>query len=242
MGAAEQADLADRDRLSRGRQGRQSAERVSRSEIVGDRTFAVFLQRRARRSDSAALIWKRWARRSIPRSAQATLQSAIERLWRPDDRCFRPCMYGHGTRGLIRCFRRPVMSGAMAPTGETGHWLNGRLGGAPLDALVDGSSTDSRRRRVSMHRRLGRRRRWLCGGPADGAAGDDRAAGALPMHFDATDGRSARALSSARRRCRWRNFTEERSGVRRMTARWRGWCARRRPNCRVRSASALPMR
>ena len=43
---------------------------------------------------------------------------------------------GPGTRGLIRCFPPRSMSGATAPNWETGHWLTGRLGGAPLDALI----------------------------------------------------------------------------------------------------------
>ena len=49
-----QADLAHRDRLPRGRQGRQPAERVPRSEIGGVRR-AVFFRRHARRLDPAPL-------------------------------------------------------------------------------------------------------------------------------------------------------------------------------------------
>ena len=42
LGAAIKADLAHRDRLSGGGQGRQPAERVSRSEVVGIRRCRIF--------------------------------------------------------------------------------------------------------------------------------------------------------------------------------------------------------
>ena len=50
---------------------------------------------------------------------------------------------GPGTRGPIRVSRRRPTSGATAPNWETGHWLTGRLGGAPLDALVGAILTDA---------------------------------------------------------------------------------------------------
>ena len=54
VGAAQQADLDHRSRLPGGGQGRQPAERVSRSEILG-KSRAIFFQRAARRSDPAPL-------------------------------------------------------------------------------------------------------------------------------------------------------------------------------------------
>ena len=53
-----------------------------------------------------------------------------------------PFICGPGTRGLIRSFRRRPTCGATAPNWETGHWLTGRLGGAPLDALIAASILD----------------------------------------------------------------------------------------------------
>ena len=70
-------------------------------------------------------------------------QSGVAGLWRPHDCARRASICGPGTRGLIRCFRRRPMSGATAPNWETGHWLTGRLGGAPLDALVAALLDDS---------------------------------------------------------------------------------------------------
>ena len=73
LDAAGQADLADRARLPGGRQGRQPAERVLRSEI-GAVGAALFFERRARRSRSSAPMSTR-----ISASSTSTIRSSTDR-------------------------------------------------------------------------------------------------------------------------------------------------------------------
>ena len=68
LGAAGQADLADRDRLSGRRQGRQPAEHVSRSKSA-EAACPISPMARATISFSAAVL-KRRSARSIPHSAR----------------------------------------------------------------------------------------------------------------------------------------------------------------------------
>ena len=135
MDTALKADLVHRSRLPRGRQGRQPAQRVSRSEIVG-KPPAVFFQRRARRSDSAPRAAKPLSARSIPRSAPTMRTIRCRRsmagAWSTSPRS----ICGPGTRGRIRCFPRPATSGTTGRTGRPGTGSPGGSAAAPLDALV----------------------------------------------------------------------------------------------------------
>ncbi len=116
--AAIKADLVHRSRLSGGRQGRQPAELVSRSEVVGEHAAAL-LERQARRSDAAALSRGR-ARRLRSGLRRGRAQSGVERVRRPHDRRLGACICGPGTRGLIRLSRRRPTPGATGRTGRPG--------------------------------------------------------------------------------------------------------------------------
>ena len=115
-----------------------------------------------------------------------------------------------GRAALSGVSRRASISGATAPNWQTGHWLTGRLGGAPLDALVGALLADAGVADVDTAAlRDGLRR--LCGRPADVAARDDRAAGdglCVRRHR----GRWDVAFHPARRRAGGRNC-RRRSGV-----------------------------
>ena len=85
LGAGGKADLVHRARLPGDRQGRQPAERLLRSEIVGIGA-AVFLQRRARRL-SAARLYRRLSALLRPRpSALQRIEPGLVGLWRADAR------------------------------------------------------------------------------------------------------------------------------------------------------------
>ena len=99
-----------------GRQGRQSAERVSRSEVVGI-GVAVFFRRQPRRPDPAPHAGSR-ARRFRSGLRRRRAQSGLAGLWRPHDRARRASICGPGTPGRFRCFRRRPTYGATAPTGR----------------------------------------------------------------------------------------------------------------------------
>ena len=126
MDSALEADLVHRSRLPRGRQGRQPAQRVSRSEILG-KPSAVFFQRRARRFDSAprAGSFCRRVRSRFRRRRRA--QPGVAALWRRAWSTSRRSICGPGTRGRIRYFRRPPTSGT---TGRTGRPGTGSPGGS----------------------------------------------------------------------------------------------------------------
>ena len=148
-----QADLAHRDRLSGGRQGRQPAERVSRSEVVGSGA-AVFFHRHARRSDPAPLSRSR-ARRLRSGLRRRDAQSGLVGLWRPHGRARRASICGPGTRGLIRRFPPATDVWSDGANWETGHWLTGRLGSTPLDGLVGDHPRRQRRERRATPATLG---------------------------------------------------------------------------------------
>ena len=99
-----QADLVHRARLPGGRQGRQPAERVLRSEI-GAVGAAVFLQRRARRLAAARLHRRLSAllRCRIIRSSTGRTRSRRSMAGGWSTR--RICISGPGTRGPIRISR-----------------------------------------------------------------------------------------------------------------------------------------
>ena len=196
LGAAEQADLVHRGRLSGRRQGRQPAERVSRSEIVRKRA-AVFFQRRARRPDPAPLSRSVLARSIRPSGAHDD-DNPVSTVYggRMLDR--RRCICGPGTRGPIRCFPPRRMSGATGRIGRPGT-------GSPAGSAARRSMRWSVRcspmpaSAGSIRRRSARTCDGYVDRPADVAARHDRAAGdGLCVRRDRERRRAA--VRAARRR------------------------------------------
>ena len=234
--AAREADLADRDRRSGGRQGCQRAERLSRSEIVGIR--------RSRRSRAAAATTS-----SRSRALEAILSRFDPALARPSGRRTTrsrlstagawstpgTCSSGPGTRGLSRPFRTSISSG---PIGE--------LGDRPLDhrpARGHARRSPHRRRPRRFRPRAGgaaRRRlpRRLCDRPPDVGARGARAAGAAVRHRRRRDRRRARLAAAAGDGPRPPSppTTSSRPAASRCCAS----CGRRKPSSRSRSRSASP--
>ena len=97
---------------------------------------AVFLQRRARRPDPAPLPRSRArrARSGLRRERERSIRSRRSMAGAWSSRA--PSICGPGTRGPIRHFRQLTDAWSDGANWETGHWLTGRLGAAPLDALV----------------------------------------------------------------------------------------------------------
>ena len=83
MGAAVEADLVHRVRLSRHRPGHEPAERLLRSEVVGE-LHAALLAGLARRRDPARL-----SRGDLSLVGRGREQPAVLGLWRPDGACAR---------------------------------------------------------------------------------------------------------------------------------------------------------
>ena len=132
---AVEADLDHRDGLSRGRPRRERAQCLSRHAFERRRP-SLFLARRTRRSDTGAFhrsdvdaFRSPSARRSdapIPgRTSMAGGWSIRTRIhiWCWDARPF-------------PAFPTQTSEWSDGPNWRTGHWLNGRLEGAPLDRLV----------------------------------------------------------------------------------------------------------
>ena len=117
LGAAIKADLAHRDRLPGGGQGRQPAECVPRSEVVGIRA-AVFLQRPARRPRSAPPSASRAGRARSGVRRTAALNPVSVGLWRPHDRARRHSPVDLGCAALSGVSGLEPMSGATRRTGR----------------------------------------------------------------------------------------------------------------------------
>ena len=160
VGAAIEADLVHRARLPGGRQGRQPAERVLRSEI-GAVGAALFFQRRARRSARSAPTSTRIQRffdvdhpefdGSNPVSpiyGGPMVDPAHLHLWAWDAR---PYPY----------FPECTDVWSDGANWERGHWLNGRLGSVTL-VRADRRGDARPRFRGLCGRRRARRGRRLC--------------------------------------------------------------------------------
>ena len=103
---------------------------------IGRRRRAAFLQRPARRSHAAAASRSGAARRSIPRTARRDDDNPVSSVY--GGRMIAPDAI-HLWTWDARPY--PIFPAATdvwsdGPNWETGHWLTGRLGGAPLDALI----------------------------------------------------------------------------------------------------------
>ena len=113
--------------------------------------------------------------RSIRRPARRRRQSGLDRLWRPHGRRRRIHLWTWDARPYP-AFPAATDVWSDGPNWETGHWLTGRLGGAPLDALVGAILADAASAGVDTSALA-----QTCDGyvdrPADVAARRDRAAG-----------------------------------------------------------------
>ncbi len=136
VGAGGQADLVHRGRLPGGRQGRQPAQRLPRSEVVGERD-PLLLDRGPRRPRAAPLLrgdarllGRRPTRTMSPGSNPVSgvyggrmVRPARTHLWTWDARPY-------------PAFPALLDVWADGENWETGHWLTGRLGAAPASDLV----------------------------------------------------------------------------------------------------------
>ena len=186
------------------------------------------------------------------RFLEAVLAHLRSRAWRDARqaiRCRRSMAGGWSTRpthpsvdlgraAVSGVSRGDAMSGATAANWETGHWLTGRLGCAPLDALVATILADAGITDVDCVALEESVDGYVIDRPMSPRAALEPLA--LAYAFDAAE--VAGVLSfrprggDAGRRAR-----RGRSRAARRIARRRAWCARRKPSCRARSRSASPM-
>ena len=105
LGAARQADLADRARLPGGRQGRQPAERVLRSEIGGIVRCRIF--RAARATMLSAARYRRGLSALLRADIRIRrIEPGLVRLWRADGRSGASASLGVG-RAALSVISRP---------------------------------------------------------------------------------------------------------------------------------------
>ncbi len=116
--------------------GAEPAQRVRRSQERGKRA-AVFLRRPARRSRPAALpagadrgLRSRACRRGA--GAQSGLEPSMRAAWSTP----RASTSTPGTRGPIPAFPDDSSAWGDGANWQLGHWLNGRVAGAPLSDVV----------------------------------------------------------------------------------------------------------
>ena len=160
--------------MSGGRSRRQCAECLSGPAFERWRS-ALFFAQRPRRSHAGAIhrgddraFRSGGARR---RGAQPDVQRLRAGRWS----IRRACTYGAGMRAPFRPFRRRADAWSDAANWETGHWLNGRLEGAPLDRLLPAlAGAVSAPEVVAQRPNVERLSRRLCAGAADVAARGDR--------------------------------------------------------------------
>ena len=183
-----------------GRQGRQPARTSSPIRSRPSPRVPPFSQRRARRSRPARARSKRCSRASIRRcrarrGAQPGLAASMAGAMVDPDRDLR---LGLGRAALSGFPGSRSRSGPTAPNWETGHWITGRLEGAPLDRLIAAILTDFG---IDAPRRARRLDGFLDGYVIDRPMSARAALEPLARlyGFDAVASGGALALSGARR-------------------------------------------
>ena len=178
-------------------------------------------------------------RSGAQRGFAAALQSGLAGLWRAHGRSGATSSSGPGMRGRFPAFPDFDIVWADGANWETGHWITGRIEGAPLDRLIARDPARFRLRRSGPHSRR-RFRRRLCDRPADVGARRARAAdcaSSASMRWRRGGAHRAGRAAAGARSC---DLTTDDLVLGRQGAGAASSPARRRPSCRSRWRSASP--